>query len=222
MGAGLALKLLGIAGALKRAAGRLLGWLFERPSRLVAAVLLVALAAHFLVIDPGLRRDRDVARGAVQILAQRAVAEKRAHQQTKAVYRAAQLEAARLERARLERVTAQQQEITDEVVTDYRRRLADARGRAEQLRGELARAGEPAAGAGGTVHLPAAGDAAGGADAPAGHSGFPEPTASGYLRPEEIDWRLTATEQALQLDALITWVERQARVEVNGLPGDGE
>lgn len=213
MGAGLALNLLGSAAALKRAAGRLLGWLFERPSRLVAAVLLVALAAHFLVIDPGLRRDRDVARGAVQILAQRAVAEKRAHQRTKAVYRAAQLEAARLERERHERVKAQQKEITDEVAADYRRRLADVRAGAEQLRDELVRAGERAAGAGGTLGVPAAGNAAAGADDTTGYPRLPA---------EQLERDIIATEQAIQLDALISWVERQAQVDVKTLGGDAE
>ena len=32
---------------------------------------------------------------------------------------------------------------------------------------------------------------------------------------EELDWRLTATEQAIQLDELIKWIKAQAKVDPN-------
>lgn len=126
------------------------------------------------------------------------------HRQTKDSYRAAQAEAEQLERERLARVSAQQKEITDEVAADFERRLADARARAERLRGKAAASGAGAAGARPGQPMPGAGDAAGRADEAARDPGL------------SLDERLIATEQALQLDALIDWLERQAKVERDG------
>ena len=124
------------------------------------------------------------------------------HQATKADYRFAQEQARLREEARLARVAAEQKEITDAVVLDYQQRLAAARAHAERLREEL-RAGAGAAGAASGERMPGAGDTAGGADeAPGDHR----------LSVEE---RLIATEQALQLDALIDWIERQKAVDPN-------
>lgn len=190
----------------KRAAGAIgrgLGWLIERPVRLLVAALALVLVWQLMFVAPSLRDDLRGARKAGEVLAGRLVAEKSAHQQTKADYRKAQAEAGRLEQARLARVKAQQQEITDEVVADFERRIADARARAGELRDEaLARAG--ADGAAGGERVPAAGDAAGRTDEAPGDRGFPAAE------------RLIATEQAIQLDELISWVERQFGIEING------
>ncbi len=181
-------------------------------AKIYGAIALAALAAFAwqTVRIEGLKVWPISITGLEQKLADRTAerdAERAAHQQTRSTYLAAQLEAARLERARLERVKAQQQEITDEVASDYRRRLDDAGARAERLRDELLRAGERAAGAGRAVGLPAAADPPGGADEASGYPRLPA---------EQLEHDIIATEQAIQLDALISWVERQAQVEVNG------
>lgn len=123
------------------------------------------------------------------------------HRQTKANYRAAQGEARRLEAMRLAAAKARQQEITDDVSTAYARRLADLRARYDRL---LAQARARAAGAPGGVAVPGLPGAAARTDeAPGLRLAGPA-----CLSPGE---RLTAAEQALQLDALIDWVEAQAR-----------
>lgn len=134
-------------------------------------------------------------------LAQERDDERAAHQQTKRTYVDAQRAAAELEAARLARVRSEQQEITDEVAADYRARLAAARTDYERLRDALARAG--AGSAPGDEPVPAASDAARRSVEAAGDRGF------------SLEQRLIATEQAIQLDALIDWVEAQAAVAVD-------
>lgn len=147
--------------------------------------------------------DRDAAIGKLT----RAVeAERDAHRQTKLNYKKAQDDAAALETQRLARVKAEQEEITDEVRADFASRLAGARAAAERLRSDAARTGERPAGAGAAEPVPTAGDAAGRADGEAADRGL-SPAA------EDLEWRLVATEQALQLDALITFLERQRAVD---------
>ena len=147
---------------------------------------------------------------AEQFEAQRG-AEAAAHQATKNAYRQSQVEAAALERARVTRVQTAQQEISNAIESDYRGRLADARARAEQLRQQLqARTGT--AGAAGGQSLPGLSPAAGGATAPPGDHGLPAaPNETGIER------ALVATEQALQLGALIDWVRAQAAIDPNRL-----
>jgi hypothetical protein len=194
--------------------GRGLAWLFEKPVRLLIAGLAIALAWQVLVTAPGVRAERD---DALALAAERKIEafnERQAHRQTKMDYRAAQAEAATLEAARLARVTAEQQEISDDVVQAYRARLADARLRAGGLRRSAdTPARERAAGATGGEPVPGAGDAAGRADQATGDRGLPAGDA------DDLDWRLTATEQAIQLDALIDWVLRQGAIDPNAAPG---
>jgi len=130
-------------------------------------------------------------------------AERTAHQKTKDDYRAAQRDADRLEAERISRVRSEQQEITDDVMQDYGRRLADARAAADRLRGEAVRAGNGAAGAPGSVDLSGAGDAADRAGEAADD------------RRLSVEERLIATEQAIQLDALIDWILKQSAVDPN-------
>lgn len=189
--------------AIGRAIAAGFDWLLRHPTVAVLALLVMHVGVHQLIIDPRLRHQRD---DAIALVTKRTAERDQAnanHRQTKANFRAAQARAAQLEAERLLRVEREQQEITDEVTADYRRRLADARARAEQLRAEPGRTGEHPAGAADRDRLPAAGDAAGRADGAAAHPGL-----SDYER-------LVATEQAIQLDALISWVERQAGIEVN-------
>lgn len=173
-------------------------WAVEHPW----AVATIVFAVMWMIARGNLSDERETS----SKLRVEKAAEVAAHVQTKKTYREAQAAAQRLEAKRLARVTAQQQEITDEVVADYRRRIADARAHAERLR-EQARA--RAAGSPGAVGVPGAGDAAGGADQAAGDRRLPE------LTDAELEWRLIATEQAIQLDELINWTLRQAGVEVN-------
>lgn len=195
-------------------------WLFAKPVRAIVAVLALYVAAHHLVIDPRLRAQRDAERELADGLAAAVELERRAHAQTKAAYRAAQAEAARLEGLRKTRVEAEQKEISDAVVATYETRLADARARAgalrEQLRRGTTRPGERAAGAADGQPLPGTGATARGAAEAAGDPRLPAP--GGWA----IEERLIATEQALQLDALIDWVTRQAAVEVNPPVPPGE
>lgn len=138
-------------------------------------------------------------------------AEKASHQQTKADYRDAQILAAEIERKRLARVRTQQQEITDAIDADYTARLAGARARAERLQQEL-RARDAAGGASESIAVPGL---------PAADRRPSETPAHPRLPPAErteavqLDRDLIATEQALQLDALIDWILQQAAVDPN-------
>ncbi len=124
------------------------------------------------------------------------------HAATKRAYAEAQAEAARMQAEVVAREVARQERITDEVRADYQQRLAALRARAARLQAE-ARAG--AGSAPGDLQLPETGQASGGADAAPrchGLSGTRDPLT-------QIECDRIATEQATQLDALITWVQRQ-------------
>jgi len=187
---------------LLQTARRSFTWLLQHPSQAALIAAALWLCWLHLVTLPGkdaaiAERDRAVAQRTGERDQERA-----AHRSTKQIYATAQAEARELEEKRLARVAAEQQEITDDVVEDYRRRLADARASAERLRQNLpARAG--ADGAPDHLDLSDAGGAAGGAAAAAEDPRFP------------LEQRLIATEQAIQLDALITWVTAQAAVRPN-------
>ena len=152
----------------------------------VAIALGIVVAMQSCTIDR-IEGERDKAR-------QLAADEKSAHVQTVSNYRAAAVEAARVQTANLVRVRAEQERISDEVTASFDSRLADARRRI--LRAESAAADPGRAGA---TSVPGTGDAADRADE----------TPIDLLSPSE---RLIAAEQAIQLDELISWVERQALV----------
>ena len=124
-------------------------------------------------------------------------AERAAHAQTVANFRKAQDEAEARQKANLARVAKAQEDITDETVTDYRARLADLHARYDRLRAQGNRS------ASGNDRLPAVSDTASRVDEAPGENGLPAPDA------------LIASEQALQLDALINWVEAQSKVETS-------
>lgn len=126
--------------------------------------------------------------------------EQLAHQATIANYRLAAKQAEADDVANKVRVERDQAVISNEVSHDYQTRLAALRGRydALRLRGASPAASGPGEGAG----LPGAGQGAGGADAAAGEEGL------------SLDDRLICSTQAEQLDALISWVERQTAVPV--------
>lgn len=124
-------------------------------------------------------------------------AEQAAFATTVANYRAAQVKADALAKANVERATAAQQAITERTTHDFETRIADARARAGRLSAVAHRA-DP--GSTDATRLPATGPTAGGADGA---------SAQGGLSPADA---LIATEQAIQLDELISWNERQAKV----------
>jgi hypothetical protein len=125
--------------------------------------------------------------------------------ETVADYRAAAERARAADEANLARVTARQRAITERTEDEFEARLADARARAERMRVEASRA---AADPGGRAVAPMSGlpAAARGAAQAAGQDGLSRRD------------RLTATEQAIQLDELIEWVRAQAKVDRNA-PG---
>jgi hypothetical protein len=136
-------------------------------------------------------------------------AEAAKHKATKEAYIAAQAKAAEMEAARIARVVARQQEITDEVKTEYRRQLAAVRARANRLRAQLEASGGGGSGsAPGSLRMPEASEAPAGADEAPDCQAFPARDALTEIRCREI-----AEQQAHQLDALITWVEKQLRLE---------
>jgi hypothetical protein len=122
---------------------------------------------------------------------------------TVANYRAAADAARASDKSNANRVAAEQRAINQRSTNDYQARLAAARARAEQLRRQTAvAAADPRTRPSATMsRLPAA---AQGTDRSAGE---------GRLSPEDA---LTATEQAIQLEELIKWVQEQAEVDTNG------
>lgn len=202
---------LAMGAVLRAAGGRIaaaLRWLLGHPWQLTLIVAAAWIAWAQLVTIPN--RDATIAEHVETISARTSERdrERANHQLTKRNYALAQLAARRLEEQRLARVAAEQETITDDVAKDYRARLADARGAAERLRGQLARTGDGASGSAAAIPMSGAGGAAGGAAAPPGSDRLP-------FGADELAWRLKATEQAIQLDELINWVERQAAVDPN-------
>jgi hypothetical protein len=135
----------------------------------------------------------------------RARAEASKHKATKQAYREAQEEAARMQAEIVAKEIARQERITDAVRKDYQQRLAALRARADRLRAQAeAAGGGSASGSSGQVRVPLnAGAAAGTGEAPRCDY-VPAPDLGTEIRCREI-----AEEQAIQLDALITWVLKQ-------------
>ena len=120
---------------------------------------------------------------------------------TVANYRAAAERARAHDQANAQRVAAQQSRISQETSDEFETRLAAARAAAERLR----RSAEAAADSGrrGSSSVSGVSAAPGGPAQSAGENG---------LSAED---RLTATEQAIQLDELIKWVAQQHAVDPN-------
>ena len=124
---------------------------------------------------------------------------------TVASYRSAAETARAADQANVERVTSEQRAINERISHDYEDRLAAARARAEQLRLQ-APSSSAYPGSGGGTPVSALPAAAGGPAQGSRQDRLPDSDA------------LTATEQAIQLDALIAWVRQQARVDPNARP----
>jgi hypothetical protein len=121
---------------------------------------------------------------------------------TVADYRAAAEAARAADQANAERAAAEQRAINQRSENALESRLADARARAERLRVEAKTAAvDP--GRGPATPMPTLSAPARRLAQAAGEDRLPQPD------------RLTATEQAIQLDELIKWVEAQATVDPN-------
>ena len=117
---------------------------------------------------------------------------------TVANYRAAADAARAADKAAAVRVAAEQRSINERTENDLEARLAAARSLAQRLR--LEAAGAPAdPGSRGNSPVPGLSAAPGRTSQTAGEDRLPD--------------ALTATEQAIQLDELIKWVEAQANVK---------
>ena len=157
----------------------------------IGCVLLLALLVH--------DRNRWKARTAhyAEVLA----AERGAHAATVAGFRAAAERGRMQDAANAARVRATQTRINQRSEHELESRLAAARAAAERLRGKQAAAADPRRG--GDPAVPGLPAAARRADQAAGEGGLSHTE------------RLTATEQAIQLDELIKWVRQQAEVEIS-------
>lgn len=198
------LKLLGVAKWAWRLIAGTHAWFFEKPIRAVLLLFAIHVAVHQFAIDPGLRGQRDTA------IAERD-ASILAHARTILSYRRAASRAAEEDAANKRHVQTEQTRISQEVANDFETKLADARARAAGLAEQLRdRASRTDPGGGTAAPVPSVPAAAGRA---AQTSEQDRLSAAGEFALAE---RLTATEQALQLDSLIDWVERQAAVDVEG------
>ena len=127
-------------------------------------------------------------------------AERAHYAETVANFKKAQADAEALQAHNLARVAKAQKDVTDETLDDYNRRVADLRARYQRLQSQGNRSATR------DPDLPAVPGTAARLDEAPRENGLPSPDA------------LIASEQALQLDALITWVERQGKIETS--PGE--
>jgi len=130
---------------------------------------------------------------------------------TIANYRASADQARAADKANAARVAAEQKSINQRTRHDFESRLAAARADFDRLRIQFHAPADPGPGRGSPLS---------GMAAPAG--GAAQTTSEDRLSRSD---RLTATEQAIQLDELIKWVRRQAEVDnspkaVASPPGD--
>lgn len=175
---------------------RLLGW------QGIAGLALASAFALLLLVQKGETRHWRRESGHYEQLYRSSEA---ALAGTIANYRAAADRARAADRANAARVGAAQSIITERTADDYQARLAAARARAEQLRRESAAAATDP-GARRATSVPGLAAAPGGAAQAPNENRLPLADA------------LTATEQAIQLDELINWIERQHGVDPNAPP----
>jgi hypothetical protein len=128
--------------------------------------------------------------------------EQAAHRQTVINYQNAAATARKADAANTARVKAEQTAINERTKSDYEARIAAARARADSLRPHAGPAANP--GSPRTEDVPGA---------PGSSSGTPGATPKDGLSGDD---RLIATEQAIQLDELIKWVNRNLVVDYSG------
>lgn len=192
-------------GWLKDIAGALLRWVLSDWRHPPLLALALCTAAYVFVIDPRLRSDLADAQVAL-------ADEVEAHNGTIAQFVVATREAERRQAANVQRVQAQQAEITGRIEHDFQAKLTDLRTRhaalAGAVPGRMRGAAAPQIDPGSPGHAGLPGDAptTGSADQATGDNGL------------SLGQRLIASEQALQLDALIDWVLAQAAVQTSPVP----
>ena len=169
--------------------------------RLNALTLKLIIGVCCLALLALLIHDRNRWKAKTAHYSEMLAAERVAHAGTIANYRTAAEQARQADLAYAERVRARQAAITERTENDFEKRLADPRDAARRLRGE-ATAASGDSGPGLAAALPGLSFAAEGAAEAAREDRLSDPE------------RLIATEQAIQLDELIEWVERQAAVDV--------
>jgi hypothetical protein len=170
-----------------------------------AALALAIYAATLLVQIHGLPPLGGGLIARLDRMTELRTAEANSHRRTKANFRAGMAEARRRELARLAMVKAQQERINADVQDDHSRRVAALYARYHGLLKQARTRAESAAAGQSVPGLPAA---PGGPDAQTGPNGLP-------LTELTLAERLEASLIATQLDGLIRWVERQARVDPN-------
>lgn len=176
---------------------KIAGAVFSRTGLKALIAVGLALGVYLLV------QDRNGWKATATLRQAQLVAEQQAHQTTVANYRAAAEVARRMDAENVLRVKAEQAAINERTSHEYQARLAAARAAADRLRRQIPGAAANPGGAG-AAPVPGVPAPAGGPAEAAGQDGF------------SVADRLTATEQAIQLDELIKWVKRQAGVDVNG------
>jgi hypothetical protein len=172
---------------------RLLNW------QGIAGIALSLALAVLLVVEKGETRHWKTQSGRFEQLYAN---ERAAFAATVADYRAAADAARAADRANATRIAAEQHAISKRTANDYQARLAAAHALARRLRGEAA-GGAADPGRRRAAPVPGLPAPASRADEAAGEDRLPDADA------------LTATEQAIQLDELIKWVQAQASVDPN-------
>ncbi len=186
----------GVIGDVLRGLSAVGKWLVSDWRNLAIAMVFPALLWSQWITVPGLRAD--VAETEASLAAEQA-----AHLGTVDAFLDASKQAQKDAESNAQRVAREQETITDAITSDYRSDLAALRARFDRLRAGTARTDPGRADAAGLPGLP---DAAGRADAPAGEDRLP---AAGGL---SLGDALIASEQALQLQALVDWVNAQSAV----------
>jgi len=201
-----ALKLLasGALEAVLKGLSAALNWLLSDWRNGPLLVCALMWAAHAILIVPA--RDRTIAALDASLTAEQA-----AHLGTVNAFLAASVQAQKEAEANALRVAREQEIITDDIVSDYRADLAALRARADRLRARGATAINP--GHADPAGLPDVSAAAARTDAATGEDRL---SAAGTL---SLPDALIASEQALQLDALISWVEAQSAVQFSSQEG---
>ena len=161
----------------------------------LGAALIASLAFALLI------HDRNHWKAEAALRQQQLAQSKAAFDQTVAGYRAAAEQARAADAANAARVKTEQATINERTADDYQIRIAAARADAQRLRDNPTAAAD--SGAGRAAPMPGLPPAPERASQAAGEDEF------------SADDKLTATEQAIQLDELIKWVKAQAGVEPN-------
>lgn len=203
----IALKLLasGALNGLLKGFSAALAWLFEDWRNMALAGTGAALGWTLVFTVPGLRADIAARDKAIVRVTIERDAEAAAHLGTVNAFLDATSKAQKDAEANAERVAREQEAITDDITRQYRADLAALRARFDRLRAGAARTAiDP--GDADPAGLPGLPDPARRTDEAPGQDRLP---AAGEL---SLPDALIASEQALQLDALIGWIEAQSAV----------